>query len=105
VFINATRAASKCVGNFLPRLSARRSIPAAAFGLKEYFGWAWGSKMSDNVDTAASLGDSEVLAVQHSPRQAIPEVGKRFEDRAHVLTFVRRQEARNVLDKHPLGLK
>jgi preprotein translocase subunit SecD len=91
------------LGSSFPRLSARRSIPAAAFGLKEYFGWAWGTKMSDNVDTAASLGDSEMLAVQDSPRQTIPALGNRFEDDPHVLTFVRRQEARNILNNEPAG--
>jgi hypothetical protein len=98
-------AISKDIGKARPRLSARRSIPAAAFGLKKYFGWTWGSKMSDNVDTAASLGHSEILAIKHSPRQAIPAFGKRFEDDPHVLTLLRRQETKNILDKEPSGFE
>jgi hypothetical protein len=101
VFINATRAASKRVGNALPRLSARRRIPAAAFGLKEYFGWAWGSKMSDNVDTAAPLGHSEVLRVEYPPRQAVPDVGQRIHDDSEIVAFSGSKEPWNVLDEEP----
>lgn len=101
MFVNATRAASKCVGNALPRLSARRSIPAAAFGLKEYFGWAWGSKMSDNVDTAAPLWDSEVLRVEYAPRQAEPDVGQRIHDDSEIVSFRGSKEPWNVLDEEP----
>lgn len=103
-FVNATSAASKRVGNVLPRLSARRRIPCAALWLKKNL---WGtrcSKMSDNVDATASLGDSEILAVEHTPRKAVPEFGKRFDDLPHGFTFVLRQEARNVLDKDPSRL-
>jgi hypothetical protein len=59
-------------GKLRPRFSARLSIPAAAFALKKYFGGASVSKMSDNEDAAAALGDSEMLSVQHPPGDAIP---------------------------------
>jgi hypothetical protein len=50
-------------------------IPAQAVGLKQYLGGTfWVSKASDKEDTSASLGHSEELRVQNSPRQTIPEV-------------------------------
>jgi hypothetical protein len=70
----ASSAAAKAPGNVSPRLAARRRIPLAAFGLKKYFDRCGPvSKTSGNEDTRASLGNSEVLSVQHSPRHAIPE--------------------------------
>jgi len=96
-----TRASIKCIGNFLPRLSALLRIPAAAFGLKEYFGWARGTKMSDNVDTAAALGHSEVLRVEYPPRQAVPEVGQRIHDDSEIVSFSGSKEPWNVLDEEP----
>ena len=88
----ARRAASKGAGSVLPRFSARRRIPAHAFGLKQYRDrWAPVSKMSDNEQTAPSLGDgtrvtvhSDVLSVQHSPGEAIPEFGHRSEKGSNV---------------------
>jgi hypothetical protein len=60
-------------GKLFPLRSARRKIPAQAFGLKEYRGGVDVSKTSDKKDTSASLWYSEELAVKNSPAAAIPE--------------------------------
>jgi len=80
-------------------------MPAAALGLKEYLSRCspGGSKMSDNDDSTAPLGDSEALSVQHSPGEAIPEVSQRPDDGTHVPSSMRRQEARDVLEDDPTG--
>jgi hypothetical protein len=65
-------------------LAARRRIPVAAFGLKKYFDRCGPvSKTSGKEDTITSLGDSEVLSVQHSPAKAIPELLQRPDDGTH----------------------
>ena len=70
-------AASSIGGKGLPLLLARLSIPWHALGLKEYRRSRSdpppASSTSDKKDTAASLGHSEELSVQNSPRQPIPE--------------------------------
>ena len=59
-------------------------IPFAAFGLKQYADRSRPvSKMSDNDDATASLGDSEVLSVQYSVGDPIPEFCQRPCDGAH----------------------
>ena len=83
VVIRATcsKASCKGLGNVRPLLFARRSIPAQALGFKKYrCGRSPVSKMSDNVDSAATLGDSEKLSVKHSPRARIPDVVQRPEE-------------------------
>ncbi len=42
------------------------------------------SKTSDKDDSTTTLGDSEELSVQHSPRHAIPEVIQVADDGGHV---------------------
>ena len=77
VAATAASAAAKRSGNIFSRFSARRRIPAHALGLKKYrSGRGSGSKMADKEQTVASLGQSEELSVQHSPRAAIPEFAK-----------------------------
>jgi hypothetical protein len=59
-------------------------MPCAAFGLKQYFCRSGRvSKTSDNDDATASLGDSEVLSVQHSVGEAIPAFPQAPEDGTH----------------------
>jgi len=53
-------------------LVALRSTPAAARELKKNLCGTWLSKTSDNEETAAALGDSEKLAVEHTPANPIP---------------------------------
>ena len=61
-------------GKLFPLLLARCKIPTQAFGLKKYLGGrSWVSMVSDKKETAASLGHSEELRVQYSPRQTITE--------------------------------
>jgi hypothetical protein len=79
-----SRAVLRCPGSSRPRRSARRRIPVAAFGLKKYFDRCGPvSKTSGKEDTVTSLGDSEVLSVQHSPAKAIPELLQRPDDGTH----------------------
>ena len=59
-------------------------MPVAAFGLKKYFDRCGPvSKTSGKEDSIASLGNSEVLSVQHSPAKAIPELLQRPDDGTH----------------------
>jgi hypothetical protein len=68
-------------------------MPSQAFGLKKYRGRpgeVGGSKMSpsDDEHSSPSLGNSEVLSVQHSVGPPIPEVCQRPDDGAHVPSVV-----------------
>jgi hypothetical protein len=99
-------AASKGRGNSRPRRDARRRIPLAAFGLKKYLrGTGRVSKTSDNEHATAALGDSEVLSVQHSVGEPIPESPQVSEDGSKRPPSVDRQEARDVLEDDPTGSK
>jgi hypothetical protein len=79
----ARSARSSASGSFFPRLSARRRIPEHAFGLKKNLcGTApVASSTSDNEHTPPSLWDgtrvrfhSDVLSVQHSVSEPVPEL-------------------------------
>jgi hypothetical protein len=72
---NASSAERNCPGRTRPRRSALRRIPPAARGFKKNLGWTLPSKMSDNEDAAAALGDSEILSVEESPDDAPPRPG------------------------------
>jgi hypothetical protein len=100
----ASSACRKGSGNSRPRLRARRRMPAAAFGLKKYLDRsARVSKTSGNEDTAASLGHSEPLRVQNSPRHAVPQVIQVAQDSGEVPAGVDRKEPRDVLAEEPTG--
>jgi len=58
--------------------------------------------MSDNEHTAAALGHSEILRVQHPPTDAIPELDQPFEDGAKVPSFVAAEKTGDILDDHPV---
>jgi hypothetical protein len=62
------RQRSNNFGKFFPRFSARRRIPAHAFGLKQYFCGVEVSRTCHNEHTAAALGHSEILGVEDAPR-------------------------------------
>jgi hypothetical protein len=95
---------SRASGSARPRFAARRKIPAAALGLKQYLDRCGPvSKTSGKEDAAAPLGDSEPLSIQNSPRHAIPEVIQAGEDRAEVAAAVDRKEPRHILAKEPAG--
>ena len=105
VVIRATcsKASCKGLGNVRPLFFARRSIPAQALGLKKYrCGRSPVSKMSDNVDSAATLGDSEKLSVKHSPRARIPDVVQRPEECPEVPSAVCRKNSGHVFPDNPL---
>jgi len=79
-------------------------MPAAAFGLKKYFRRCGPvSKTSGNEDAAASLGHSEPLRVQNSPRHAVPQVIQVSQDGGEVPAAVDRKEPVNVLADKPTG--
>jgi hypothetical protein len=68
-------------------------------GLKKYFcGTGWVSMQGNNVDATALLGDSEVLAVKHTPRDAIPEFVQRLEYDREVSSSVASEKAVHVFD-------
>ena len=61
----ASSARRKGSGNFLPRFSARRSIPAQAFGLKKYWGSTGPvSKICESEHATPPLRHSEPLRVE-----------------------------------------
>ncbi|GHD80399.1 hypothetical protein GCM10007394_11710 [Salinibacterium amurskyense] len=89
---------------FLPIRSALLRIPVAAFGLKKYrCGGRRVSKISDDEDSTAALGDPEVSTVKNSPRHAIPELGQRSNDESEISSLVGREETRNVFDNDSFG--
>ena len=81
-----SNAASSSGGSARPRRDARRKIPWQAFGLKEYLCRCAPvvSKTSDNDDSTAALGDSEMASVQHSVGEPIPALSQGPEDGSHV---------------------
>jgi hypothetical protein len=67
-------------------------IPDAAFGLKKYLcGTSPVSMTSNNIDSLARLGDSEVATIKNSPSDAIPEVGQRANNDSEVSSAVGRE--------------
>jgi hypothetical protein len=65
-------------------------MPWAALELKKYFrrcGPGF-SKMSDKEHPSAALGYSEVLSVQNSVGDPIPEFSQRPDNGAHILSVV-----------------
>lgn len=86
--IASCRAVLSTGGKERPRLSARRIIPSHAVGLKKYSCGASRHRMSDKKHTAAPLGYSEELSVQHSPRESIPAVFQLPEEGAKGSPFV-----------------
>jgi hypothetical protein len=83
-------AAANCGGNVFPRRSARRKIPAAALGLKQYLsGTSASSTSAKEVDAPPPLGHAEVSAVQDSPSEVVnPEVGQRRENEGEISAAV-----------------
>jgi hypothetical protein len=59
--------------------------------------------MSDNEQAAASLRHSEVLSVKYCPDHAIPEFGKRPDDRFKVCAASTREESGDILSDNPFG--
>ena len=90
-------------GRFLSILSVLLSIPVAAFGLKKYFpGTSWVSMHGNNVDSTTLLGDSEVLAVKHTPSHAIPEFVQRLEYDGEISSSVAREKPVDVFEDNGL---
>jgi len=84
-----SNAALRAGGNALPLRSALLRIPAQAVGLKKNLrGSTPVSKTCDNEDSTATLRDSEVLSVQHSVGEPIPELDQRPEEGTKVPSTV-----------------
>ena len=66
----SSSASRRIAGSSLPRAEARRRIPRQALGLKEYPSGASACKISDKVTAASSLGDSPMLRIKSSVRNA-----------------------------------
>lgn len=95
------RAASKAGGKVRPRFVARRRIPAAAFGLKEYLLDTCGCRTADKEHTTATLGDSKILAVQHAVADHRPALPKSFQDRGHVPSAARAKQPWDIFKEPP----
>ena len=101
-FTTSCNAALSKAGNSFSRLSARRIIPRHAFALKKNrCGTAPVSKVSDNEHTAASLGHSEVLSVQHPVGPPIPELAQRPEEGTKIPSLSAGQDAGDVFPDNP----
>ena len=99
-------AASSSGGRDFPRFAARRRIPAQAFWLKKNrSGMRPISKTCDNEDSTTTLGNSEVLCVQHSVGPPIPELAQRPEEGSQDPSSVNRQDTWDVFPNHPTGSK
>jgi hypothetical protein len=74
-------------------------MPVAAFWLKKYFSETSPVSMhGNNVDATALLGDSEVFAVKHTPRDVIPEFIQRLENDCEVTSSVAREKPVHVFE-------
>jgi hypothetical protein len=64
-------------------------MPLQAVALKKYRGGRTPvSKISDNEDATAALGNSNVLSVKHSVPEPIPEFDQAPEDGTKIPSFV-----------------
>jgi hypothetical protein len=61
--------------------------------------------MRDNEDSTTALGYSEVLSVQHSVGEPIPEFDQRPEEGTKVPASSRRQDTGDVFPDNPTGLE
>jgi hypothetical protein len=78
-------------------------MPEQAFAESKYFGSGDASRMSDNEQAAPSLRNSEVLAVQYSPADAIPELNKGADDGAEIPSSSAGEQARYIFSDNPGG--
>jgi hypothetical protein len=76
-------------------------MPLAAFALKKNLAGAVASKTRDNEHATASLGDSEALSVQDSPRHAIPAPLHFVDESGEVAPFVGTEETKDVFQHEP----
>jgi hypothetical protein len=88
-------------GSRLWTLLARRSIPRAAFAVKEYLLGTIVSTMSNNKHSSASLGNSEVLSLKNPVGESILAFSQRPEDGTKSPSLVRRQYSGDVLPDDP----
>src|SRR5438876_4410862 len=102
VAASVVSAASKRGGNARPRFVARRRIPFAARGLKKnrLGNVAESSKTCDKEHALASLGEAEILAVQHAPCPHIPALVQLMEDDSEVKSSSGSKEAGNIFKHH-----
>lgn len=79
-------------------------MPKQAFRLKQY-GCSWSpvSKICDNEDTLAPLGQSEELSVQNPVSEPIPEESQHPEEGSKRPSAVNAQDVRDVFPNQPSG--
>jgi hypothetical protein len=59
--------------------------------------------MADKEDPTASLRDSKVLCVKHTPREPIPELAQGREEAVEISSPRRSKDARDVFPQNELG--
>lgn len=61
--------------------------------------------MSDKEDTTASLWNSGILSVKHSPRRMIPAFVHESEEGGEITASVRGKKSGDILEYEPAGAK
>jgi len=104
---STSNACCKAIGKVRPRFVARLKIPRAALGLKENrLGTVVAFLRTCNKEhPLASLGEAEILAVQHAPAPHIPAGVQLTDCKSEIQSSMGRQEAWNIFDHHPTGPK
>jgi hypothetical protein len=76
--------------------------PTHALWLKKYFGsGSVVSKISDDEDSTAILGDSEMLCVQHPVAKPIPEFRHRTDEAVKISSVVACKDTWYILPEQP----
>jgi hypothetical protein len=94
-------------GKLRPRRKALVIIPAHAAAVKKYLSATLGSSTAARItrgndkDSPSSLGRSKKLGVEHSPGQAIPDVGKRPDHSSKVLSAIDSNRVWDILEERP----
>lgn len=89
------------MGKTRPRFPARLRMPAAARALKKNRSGAVGLTTCDKYDTAASLGHSKELSIEHSPRHTVPEPIHLTDEAREIASIVTGEEPIDVLEDKP----
>lgn len=91
-------------GSRAPVVTRRSSLPAWS-GETQHGACGSGvaSKMSDNEDSTAFCGRSEVGPVDHPVGPPIPEFFQAHDDRCHVSALSGDEKSRRVLEENPSG--
>ena len=99
--------AEKATGSVLARFIARYRIPFAAICESQYFGGTSFSSTSDNEDSLAPLGNTEVAAIKKSPRDLLttPPFAHFTEESCEIVPSIACEQSLDILDKGELRLE